>query len=250
MAQPKGVARAMEFLSSHKAACHISGESVPRVYRPPYRKPNPVIPEPLVFASLAPPDARSKSFMLSIDFDAVSGLLGTGASPQNNIAGDSFGFFACQPRIDHQNKRALNILITSWLSPRLAPPQALQGSRHRFKHNLVHSMESIPSETQQILNSGAEIACLHGNREGGERRCPGSRKHTTVKVLEESGFLYEEKAQRLVQTPSSTHRDYEPDFLPEAAPIQTHRLPAPPPSDDDVDEAASAIIDVNGGDAR
>ncbi|KAJ5051765.1 uncharacterized protein L3040_001537 [Drepanopeziza brunnea f. sp. 'multigermtubi'] len=93
--------------------------------------------------------------MLSIDFDAVSGLLGTGASPQNNIAGDSFGFFACQPRIDHQNKRALNILT-------------LQGSRHRFKHNLVHSMESIPSETQQILNSGAEIACLHGyTHEGG-----------------------------------------------------------------------------------
>ncbi|KAI9054549.1 hypothetical protein LZ554_001705 [Drepanopeziza brunnea f. sp. 'monogermtubi'] len=194
-----------------------SNEGVPRVYRPPYGKPNPVIPEPLVSASLAPQSRRKIQILLSVDFDAVSGLLGTGVSPQNNIADDSSGF------------------LTRRLSPRLAPLQALQGSRHRFKHNLVHSMESIPSETQQVLNSGAEIACHGYTHEGGAQMSEEflrSLGFCTVRVLSHrAADRFEEGKGPTVGVDSpSTHRDYEPYFLPEAAPIEpidySPRLPA------------------------
>lgn len=83
--------------------------------------------------------------LVSVDFDAVSGWLGTGKNAENTLADYSSGFFSAQvgvPRLLKLFKRlGISDKIT-WFIP-------------------GHSMESFPEQTKMIVNSGAEIA-LHG----------------------------------------------------------------------------------------
>ncbi|CZR51970.1 related to polysaccharide deacetylase family protein [Phialocephala subalpina] len=246
IAKPEDVVRSMAFLASHRAAGHITGECISVDGEMEGRivwKKGEVISnstetttsdimknvESMLSISISQnlvkkAPKRNIKILLSIDFDAVSGFLGTGAAPTNNMSDYSSGFFAGQVGVPRLLKLFKKHNITSsvtWFIP-------------------GHSMETFPTQTKQIVDSGAEIACHGYAHEGGAQmteqqerdviekcvelatgltgkkprgwRAPlyQIREHT-VKVLEENGFLYDT---------SLTHHDSQPYFVPSAPPIQ------------------------------
>ena len=83
--------------------------------------------------------------LVSIDFDVVSGWLGTGYSPENILSDYSSGFFSARvgvPRLLRLFKRLDILDKVTWFIP-------------------GHSAEPFPDETKAIIDSGAEIG-LHG----------------------------------------------------------------------------------------
>lgn len=138
LAPPADVARTMAFLSSHRAAGHITGKCISvnggmegrvdwkegeekdstkgSVGTGILAKVQSVIPTslPSIFSSSRP----KIKILLSIDFDAVSGFLGTGASPTNNMADYSSGIFAGRksPRSLRLQKQHTHIDNRSWCS--------------------------------------------------------------------------------------------------------------------------------------
>lgn len=220
IAKPEDVARAMAFLASHRAAGHISGECLSvdggMEGRVVWKKDEVVQDkqssitsnimekaQSIIQPSLSPPPTRKIKILLSIDFDAVSGFLGTGASATNNMADYSSGYFAGQVGVPRLLKLFQKHKISSkvtWFIP-------------------GHSMETFPTQTKMILESGAEIGCHGYAHEGGAQmtetqerdviaKCvelatslTGSKprgwraplyqiREHTIKVLEEHGFLY------------------------------------------------------------
>lgn len=220
IARPEDVARMMAFLASHRAAGHISGECVSvdggmegRVVwkeeevggglrETVVGEVQSVVPS-LTQLAISTPPKRKVKILLSVDFDAVSGFLGTGASASNNMADYSSGFFAGQvgvPRLLKLFKKHGISSDVTWFIP-------------------GHSMETFPVQTKMILDSGAEIGCHGYAHEGGAQmteqqerevinkcvelataltgkkpkgwRAPlyQIREHT-IQVLEEHGFLY------------------------------------------------------------
>ncbi|KAK7431325.1 hypothetical protein QQZ08_002096 [Neonectria magnoliae] len=146
----------------------------------------------------------SIKILVSIDFDAVSGWLGTGSHPDNTLSDYACGIFAGQvgvPRMLRLFKRLGIADKMTWFIP-------------------GHSMESFPDETAAIIKSGAEIG-LHGYchegayqlTEGQERevfakcievaeRLTGKKprgyraplyqvRESTIRILEDEGFLYD-----------------------------------------------------------
>lgn len=259
IAQPADVARAMAFLASHRAAGHITGECLSvdggmegrvvwkaeEVIEPGSTaiaimdKAQSILPASIIHPSLSPPSKRKIQILLSIDFDAVSGFLGTGAAPTNNMSDYSSGYFAGQvgvPRLLRLFKKHKITSDVTWFIP-------------------GHSMETFPTQTKMIVDSGAEIACHGYAHEGGAQmteqqereviakcvqlatdltgkkprgwRAPlyQIREHT-VKVLEEHGFLYGILTYSLNGTTfnrnidtSLTHHDSKPYFLPQTPAI-------------------------------
>lgn len=140
---------------------------------------------------------------LSVDFDALSGYLGTGHTPQNTLADYSAGLLSANIGVP----RLLRVLArhgvadkTTWFIP-------------------GHSMETFPTQTAAIVASGAEIG-LHGYSHEGAyamtaeqeaavlekclalatglgRRPRGYRaplyqiRETTVALLQREGFWYD-----------------------------------------------------------
>ncbi|KAF1839225.1 polysaccharide deacetylase [Decorospora gaudefroyi] len=178
-------------------------------------------------SSLSAPQPPSKpkkiKILLSVDFDAVSGWLGTGQHADNNLADYSSGFFSAQvgvPRLLKLfSKHQLANKIT-WFVP-------------------MHSAESFPTEFRHIIDSGAEIG-LHGYcHEGAPQLTPAQEREvlehcislyqelvgkrplgyraplyqlrgSTVALLEEYGFLYDS---------SLSHHDSKPYYVPNHPPI-------------------------------
>jgi NAD(P)-dependent dehydrogenase (short-subunit alcohol dehydrogenase family) len=223
IAKPEDVARAMAFLASHRAAGHISGECLSvdggmegrvvwkqeEAIKPAQSSTTPAVMEKArsiispSITSLSPPTKRKIKILLSIDFDAVSGFLGTGAHEHNNMADYSSGFFAGQVGVP----RLLKLF-----------------KKHKISSNVTwfipgHSMETFPTQTKMILESGAEIGCHGYAHEGGAQMSEEQEKEViekcvqlamnltgkkprgwraplyqirehTIKVLEEQGFLY------------------------------------------------------------
>ncbi|KAI4181967.1 MAG: hypothetical protein L6R41_006297 [Letrouitia leprolyta] len=166
---------------------------------------------------------------LSVDFDAVSGHLGTGKHPDNNMSDYSAGIFAGKVGALRLLRlfRRLNLTDKmTWFIP-------------------GHSMETFPTEVKQIVESGAEIG-LHGyshevhasfgayqmteqqesdvlkkcidlaNQLTGKKpigyRAPLYQiRETTIPLLEKYGFEYDS---------SLTHHDSQPYPLPLIPPIQ------------------------------
>ena len=167
--------------------------------------------------------------LLSVDFDAVSGWLGTGAHPNNNLADYSTGFFSGHVGVPRLLKLFAKYDIANkvtWFVP-------------------MHSAESFPKEFAAIKNSGAEIG-LHGYcHEGAPQLTPtqerevlehcislyqellGKRplgyraplyqlRESTVELLEEYSFLYDS---------SLSHHDSKPYYLPNLPPIKPPKYP-------------------------
>ena len=156
----------MAFLASHRAAGHISGECISvdggmegRVIwkesevikgdtetAMPLASPSStwVVPSSISFSM--PKPARGKIHVaLSVDFDAVSGWLGTGAHPDNNMADYSQGIFSGKvgaPRLVRLFKKLGVAEKMTWFVP-------------------GHSMETFPEAFEEVVESGCEIG-LHG----------------------------------------------------------------------------------------
>lgn len=167
IAKPEDVARAMAFLASHRAAGHISGECISvdggmegriiwkepvlDALKQPASTPNAATPSLVaqpkqVSSALVPlPAKRKVQIALSVDFDAISGLLGTGRDDANNKADYSQGFFAGNVGVT----RLLKLFKKHDIADRVT--WFLPG----------HSMETFPEATKAVKDSGCEIA-LHG----------------------------------------------------------------------------------------
>ena len=165
IAKPEDVARAMAFLASHRAAGHISGEclsvdggmegriiwkeseiigstkfSQRAMTQLPSKNPASITPP-----SVQKPIKRKVRIALSVDFDAVSGWLGTGKHPDNNMADYSQGIFAGKVGVPRLLKLFKKLGIAdkmTWFIP-------------------GHSMETFPNEVQAVVKTGCEIG-LHG----------------------------------------------------------------------------------------
>ena len=158
----------MAFLASHRAAGHISGECLSvdggmegrLIWKEPEMsdvvKHRGLISDLSTTSSVpqrkqGPPPAvpstpkRRVQVALSVDFDAISGLLGTGKDAANNKADYSQGFFAGNVGVTRLLKLFRKHDIAekvTWFIP-------------------GHSMETFPEATNAIKESGCEIA-LHG----------------------------------------------------------------------------------------
>ena len=156
----------MAFLASHRAAGHISGECISvdggmegrLIWKEPVSDvmkhhesisiasvSSAAQPEKGPPAAMSPPRKRTVQVALSVDFDAISGLLGTGKDDANNKADYSQGFFAGTIGVNRLvklfEKHDVADKVT-WFLP-------------------GHSMETFPEATKAIKDSGCEIA-LHG----------------------------------------------------------------------------------------
>jgi peptidoglycan/xylan/chitin deacetylase (PgdA/CDA1 family) len=181
-------------------------------------------------ASRKPPLRRRLHICLSVDFDAISGYLGTGHDPKNTLADYSAGIFSAHVGVP----RLLKIFEKHGVSDKIT--WFLPG----------HSIETFPDEALAIIKSGAEIG-LHGySHEGayamtqeqekdvlekcisivstiqGGRKPVGYRaplyqiRETTVRLLQEKGFLYDS---------SMNAHDSMPYTLPNPFPTEPPRVP-------------------------
>lgn len=247
IAQPEDVARAMAFLASHRAAGHISGECVSvdggmegRVI---WREgqilgtgsgssgTKAASQSAVVPASPSPPKRKRRlRICLSVDFDAISGYLGTGHDPANTLADYSAGIFSANVGVG----RLLRLFRKHGISDQMT--WFIPG----------HSLETFPAQARQIVESGAEIG-LHGySHEGayamtveqekdvlekcielvtklrGNKKPTGYRaplyqiRETTVQLLQDHGFLYDS---------SMNAHDSLPYFLPNPFPGQPPHVP-------------------------
>jgi len=246
IAKPQDVARTVAFLASHRAAGHISGECVSvdggmegrLVWREEevlgakggrtVEVGGQASASTSIAPSLAVPMRQRKKpiikVLISVDFDAVSGWLGTGRSPENNMADYSAGFFSARVGVPRLLKLFEKLGIAdkiTWFIP-------------------GHSIESFPEQTKSILDTGCELG-LHGYTHEGAPQLTESQerevlekcielatnltgkkpkgyraplyqlRETTVKLLEEHGFLYDT---------SLTHHDSQPYYLPRLPPVE------------------------------
>jgi peptidoglycan/xylan/chitin deacetylase (PgdA/CDA1 family) len=173
---------------------------------------------------------RRLRICLSVDFDAISGYLGTGHDPRNTLADYSAGIFSAHVGVP----RLLKLFVKHGISNKIS--WFLPG----------HSIETFPEEAAAIVKSGAEIG-LHGySHEGAYAMTPeqendvldrcieivtairgGSRpvgyraplyqiRETTVQLLQEKGFLYDS---------SMNAHDSLPYTLPNPFPAEPPRVP-------------------------
>ena len=235
IAEPEDVARAMAFLSSHRAAGHISGVCLDvnggmegRVI---WRQTQTSSEAPQASRGLAPPKRKRRMrICLSIDFDAISGYLGTGHDEHNTLSDYSAGVFSANVGVGRLlrlfKKHGISDKVT-WFTP-------------------GHSMETFPDQARAIIDSGAEIG-LHGyshegayamsveqekdvlvrcidlitKLKGGQRpigyRAPLYQiRESTVKLLQEHNFLYDS---------SLNAYDSLPYFLPKPFPGKPPHVP-------------------------
>jgi peptidoglycan/xylan/chitin deacetylase (PgdA/CDA1 family) len=255
IAQPADVARAAAFLASHRAAGHISGQCISvdggmegRIVwsEEEAKKPQqtmstltttvknaatasetvPTQPSVIPTSPNTPTLHRPKiKVLISVDFDAVSGWLGTGQHPDNNLADYSAGFFSAYvgvPRLLKLFKKHGVQDKLTWFVP-------------------MHSAESFPKEFTSVVESGAEIG-LHGYcHEGAPQLTPTQEREvlehcidlyrkltgrkpmgyraplyqlreTTVQLLEQHDFLYDS---------SLSHHDSKPYYIPNLPPIES-----------------------------
>ena len=240
IAQPKDVAKAVVFLASHQAAGHVSGTCMSVdggmegriVWREeeiigPGAPPQTTMGVPS--APLQIPTSKPKQSIkiaLSVDFDAISGLLGTGTNAENNMSDYSAGYFSANVGVS----RLLKIFDKLDVSKQVT--WCIPG----------HSMETFPKQTRAIVDSGAEIA-LHGYSHEGAGQLTAQQERDimekcidlatkltgkkprgyraplyqlnerTVSLLQEHGFLWDS---------SLSHYDSQPYFLPkDPTPIDT-----------------------------
>ncbi|KIW19764.1 hypothetical protein PV08_00338 [Exophiala spinifera] len=247
ISEPEDVARAMAFLASHRAAGNISGECVSvdggmegrliwreeQVFGPGSKSGSTgsAIQTTVIPRSLSPPKRQRRlRICLSVDFDAISGYLGTGHDPNNTLADYSAGVFSANVGVG----RLLNLFKKHGISDKLT--WFVPG----------HSLETFPTQAQEIVQSGAELG-LHGySHEGayamtveqekdvlekcidiitklkGGKRPVGYRaplyqiRETTVRLLQDHDFLYDS---------SMNAHDSLPYFLPKPFPEEPPHVP-------------------------
>lgn len=181
-------------------------------------------------SSQGPQGRRRLRICLSVDFDAISGYLGTGHDPSNTLADYSAGIFSANVGVG----RLLLLFKKYGISDKLS--WFIPG----------HSLETFPIQAQEIVDSGAEIG-LHGYSHEGAyamtveqekdvlekcidlvtklqngKRPVGYRaplyqiRETTVRLLQDHDFLYDS---------SMNAHDSLPYFLPKPFPGDPPHVP-------------------------
>jgi peptidoglycan/xylan/chitin deacetylase (PgdA/CDA1 family) len=208
---------------------------------------------------------RRMRICITVDFDALSGYLGTGHMPENTLSYYSAGIFSANVGVNRLLKIFKKYGISqnvTWFIP-------------------GHSMESFPRQTLDIVNSGAEIG-LHGysheslyamnveqerdvlakcielasNLPGGKRpvgyRAPLYQiRESTINLPQEYGMLYDSSMNHYDSVPYLLTRPYSeevphiPDYN---KPASTWTVPFFPPGQPapGSEEAASAIVAIPG----
>lgn len=239
IAKPEDVARTVAFLASHRAAGHISGEVISvdggmegRVVWSEdevlgKQRAKEEVDAPGAVSIPQPVSSKPKNTIkiaLSVDFDAVSGWLGTGSHPDNNLSDLSSGFFSAQVGV----RRLLRLFSKLGISDKIT--WFVPG----------HSLESFPEQTRQILDSGCELGLhgychegapqltekqerevlekcievatsLTGKKPVGYRAPLYQLRESTIGLLEEHGFLYDT---------SLAHHDSTPYYVPRRPPVK------------------------------
>lgn len=240
IAEPTDVAKAVAFLTSHRASGHMSGqclsvdggmegrivwleEEIVGKAASSQQFPQRTTSLPL---QVSKPTSRPKiKIAWSVDFDAVSGWLGTGKHPDNTTADYSAGYFSALVGVPRLLKlfRKLGIADkVTWCIP-------------------GHSLETFPEQSKAIIDTGCEIA-LHGYaHEAAAQMTAGQERDVLIKCIQlvekltgkkPRGYrapLYQmsERTISLLQEhdflwdSSLTHYDSTPYFLPlNPAPIE------------------------------
>ncbi|KAK5127527.1 hypothetical protein LTR85_006866 [Meristemomyces frigidus] len=239
IAQPTDVAKAVAFLASHRASGHMSGQCLSvdggmegrilwreeEILGKKADGQQSAAPASLPQQISKPMPKSTIKIAWSVDFDAVSGWLGTGAHPDNTTTDYSAGYFSATVGVPRLLKLFKKLGISdkvTWCIP-------------------GHSIETFPDQTQNIIASGAEIALhgyahesasqmtaeqerdvllkciklvedLTGKRPRGYRAPLYQLKERTISLLQEHDFLWDS---------SLTHYDSTPYFLPkDPAPIE------------------------------
>lgn len=267
----------MAFLSSHRAAGHISGEVISvdggmegRIIHRESSVPNSISivsqpqPSSSIPTSLNPPSRKRRlRIALTIDFDAISGYLGTGHDPHNTLSDYSAGIFSAKvgvPRLLSLFKKHKISDKVTWFIP-------------------GHSAETFPAETKKIVESGAEIG-LHGySHEGAYAMTPaqerdvlskcielatalkGGKKpvgyraplyqirESTVQLLQEFGFLYDSSMNAhdslpyLLPHPFPSDPPHVPDYGKEAR-TWMHPTSIPEPPQPGTASAEKALVEI------
>lgn len=208
---------------------------------------------------------RRLRICLSIDFDALSGYLGTGHDPANTLSDYSAGVFSANVGVGRLlrlfRKHGVSDKVT-WFIP-------------------GHSLETFPAQTQEILQSGAEIG-LHGYSHEGAyamtveqekdvlekcidlvtklqngKRPVGYRaplyqiRETTVRLLQEHDFLYDSSMNAHDALPYFLPRPFpgEPPHVPDySKDASSWMIPTPLPQQPEVGttEADISLVEIPG----
>ncbi|RMZ81943.1 hypothetical protein DV737_g2308, partial [Chaetothyriales sp. CBS 132003] len=262
------VARALLYLSSHRAAGHISGVCLDATDgiegRAIWEEHQGQIR--VGGQGLAPPTRRRRMrICLSVDFDALSGYLGTGHDPHNTLSDYSAGLLSANVGVGRLLRLFTKWNISdkvTWFTP-------------------CHSLETFPAAAQQIIRSGAEIG-LHGySHEGaysmtvdqerdvlekcidivtklqGGKRPVGYRaplyqiRETTVQLLQDYGFLYDSSMNAhdalpyFLQNPFPVDTPHAPDYSQNAS-TWMKPTPIPPQPVRGSAEAENALVEIPG----
>lgn len=163
-AKPTDVARVIAFLTSHSAAGHISGEyisidggmEVQAVWSESETlqgekassgtteataRSKTTTPQSLSPATKSRPSIK---IAIPVGFDAVSGWLGTGASPENNLSEYSSAYFSAYVGV----LRLLKLFIKPGIADKITwfVP--------------IHFAESFSEQFKATLNYGCELGCM------------------------------------------------------------------------------------------
>jgi peptidoglycan/xylan/chitin deacetylase (PgdA/CDA1 family) len=161
---------------------------------------------------------------LSFDFDALSGYLGTGDHPDNNMSDYSAGIFAGRigaRRLLRMLQKYQLVDKVTWFIPghtmetfEPTVKEIVQSGAEIGLHGYAHegAYQMTPAQERDVLVKCMEVAQrLTGKRVQGYRAPLYQLRETTVELLKEFGFLYDS---------SLSHHDSQPYFTPSDPPIQ------------------------------
>ncbi|EGU89418.1 hypothetical protein FOXB_00042 [Fusarium oxysporum f. sp. conglutinans Fo5176] len=207
IAEPSDAARCMAFLASHRAAGHITGQCISvdggQEGRLLWRETQDELQVKTASDSLThrvalptaanPPEKRRRlRICLSVDFDAVSGLIGTGHVPENKLADYSAAHFGGNVGVE----RLLRVFSRHGISATCVLTQAIVASGaeiglHGYSHESAYSLSE--QQERDILVKCIELATslCQGKKPVGYRAPLYEIRESTVRLLEEHGFLYD-----------------------------------------------------------
>ncbi|KAL1952825.1 hypothetical protein VTO42DRAFT_4130 [Malbranchea cinnamomea] len=218
---PIEISRLTALLASHRACGHLSGEilSLDAVW------------DRVLSSGVSDPVPRSLPIsakprvkvVLTIDFDAVSGWLGTGAHSDNVLADYSAGFFAAKVGVPRLLKLFKKLSIAdrcTWFIPGHSAEsfkeveQIIESGCEIGLHGYAHegAYQLTPQQERDVLEKCIEISTrLTGKKPAGYRAPLYQVRESTLDLLEEYGFLYDA---------SLTDHDCHPFFIPRRPPIK------------------------------
>lgn len=219
------------------------------------------------------PRPRRLRICLSVDFDALSGYLGTGHTPENTLSDYSAGLLSANvgvPRLLRLfAKHRISDSVTWFIPghsietfPERAAEIAASGAEiglHGYSHEGAYAM--TPAQEDDVLERCTELVTglLRGRGDGGgqqqEQRPLGYRaplyqiRETTVDLLQKRGFLYDSSMNAHDSLPYSLPRPF-PQEVPHVPdygkPAATWMKPTPIPAQPapGTAEAAAALVEI------